>query len=62
MNTLWSDWKLIVSTVKEHKQFKNYTLAYGIGILKPHEVKIMEDANLIPNARPFAFFAKEESM
>jgi hypothetical protein len=43
LNGLRSEWKMIVSTIKAHEQFKNYTLAKMVGILKSHEEEIKKE-------------------
>lgn len=61
MNSLHSEWKMIMSAVKAHEQFKNYSLAQVIRILKIHEDEVMENAKLIFYAGLLAVVAKEES-
>ncbi|KAI3515898.1 hypothetical protein L1887_14803 [Cichorium endivia] len=41
---LRSEWKAIVSTIKAHEQFKTYTLAKVVGILKSHEKEVISEA------------------
>lgn len=50
MNGLRSEWNLIVSTIKAHEQFKNYSLEKLMEILKSHEDKVTKDAKLISSA------------
>lgn len=61
MNALRSEWKLIISTIKAHGQFKNYNLARMVGILKTHETKVMGEVKPISNVGPLAFIANEEN-
>lgn len=42
MNSLISEWKTIVSIVKAHEQFKNYSLEKLVGSLKSHEEEVMK--------------------
>ncbi|KAI3767848.1 hypothetical protein L2E82_18277 [Cichorium intybus] len=44
LDGLRSEWKAIVSTIKAHEQFKTYTLAKVVGILKSHEKEIISEA------------------
>lgn len=43
MNSMSSEWKMITSTMKAHGQFKDYSLAQVVGLLKSHEDKVMEN-------------------
>ncbi|KAI3700159.1 hypothetical protein L2E82_44778 [Cichorium intybus] len=43
LDGLRPEWKSIVSTIKTHEQFKTYTLAKVMGILKSHEKEITSE-------------------
>ena len=43
MNGLNSEWKAMVSTVKEHEQFKSYYLEKLVGILRSHEDEVAKE-------------------
>ena len=47
INGLRSEWKVIVSTVKAHEQFKNYTLAKLVGILRSHKDEVTKGEKLV---------------
>lgn len=40
-NSLRLEWKSVVSTIKAHEQFKDYSLAKIVGILKSHESDVL---------------------
>ena len=58
MNGLQSEWKAVVSTVKAHEQFKNYTLAKLVGILKARESEVTKEANVVSGMGSLALVAK----
>ena len=43
INGLRPEWMSVVSNVKTHDQFKNYSLAKLVGILKSHESVVKKD-------------------
>ena len=47
MNGLKSEWKAVVSTVKAHEQFKSYSLAKLMGILRSHEDEVAKEAKIV---------------
>ena len=57
LNGLKLEWKVMASTVKAHEQFRNYSLAKMVGILRSHEEEVLKD-NLISNLGTLAFVAK----
>lgn len=58
MNGLKSERKSIVSTIKAYEQFRNYSLAKMVGILRSHETKVLEEVKYVPNVGPLAFVVK----
>lgn len=56
---LRSEWKSIVSTVKDHEKFKSYSLLQVIEILKSHEDEVTEVTKSITNVGPLALVMKE---
>lgn len=60
MNSLHSEWKMINLTMKTHKQFKNYSLAQVLSILKSHEDEVMENAKSSVDACPLSLVVKGE--
>ena len=58
MNGLRSEWKAVVSIVKAHEQFKNYTLAKLVGILRSHEDEVTKEAKVVSRMRSLALVAK----
>lgn len=61
MNSLRPEWKSIVSIIKGHEQFKNYSLAQNVGILKSHEDEIIKEAKLVTSVGSLALVTKSES-
>lgn len=57
-----SKWKSIVSTIKAHEQFKNYSLAESVGILKSHENEVMKDTKLVTSFSLLTLETKSESL
>ena len=47
INRLRSEWKAVVSIVKAHEQFKSYSLAKLVGILKSHESEVSKEAKFV---------------
>ena len=58
MNGLRSEWKVVVSTVKAHEQFKNYTLVKLFGILKSHENEVTKEVKVVSGMGSLALIAK----
>ncbi|XP_052621094.1 uncharacterized protein LOC111908797 [Lactuca sativa] len=58
MNGLRSEWKAAMSTVKAHDQFKNYSLANLVGILKSHENEVTNEAKVVSGMGSLALVAK----
>ncbi|XP_023742939.1 uncharacterized protein LOC111891079 [Lactuca sativa] len=58
MNGLRSEWKVMVSTVKAHKQFKNYSLAKLVGILRSHEDEVTSEGKFVSSIGSLAVVAK----
>lgn len=58
MNGLRSEWKVAISIVKAHEQFKNYTLAKLVGILKSHESEVTKDGKIVSIMGSLALIAK----
>lgn len=51
MNGLCSEWKAIVSAVKAHVQFKNYSLAKLVGILRSHKDEVTKEGYVVSGMR-----------
>ncbi|KAI3723670.1 hypothetical protein L2E82_35425 [Cichorium intybus] len=58
LNDLHSKWKVVVSTVTAHEQFKTYTLAKLVGILKSHEDEVTKEYKLVTSMGSLALVAK----
>ena len=58
MNGLKSEWKVVVSIVKAHEQFKNYSLAKLVSILKSHEDEVTKEAKVISGMGSLALVTK----
>ena len=58
MNGLRSEWMAVVSTVKGHEQFRNYTLAKLVGILKSHEREVTKETEVVSSMGSLALVAK----
>ena len=48
----------VVSTVKAHKQFKSYSLAKLVGILKSHESEVTKEAKVVSGMGSLALISK----
>lgn len=57
-NGLKSQWKANVSIVQAHKQFKSYSLAKLIGILRSHKEEVTKEESLVSSFGSFALSAK----
>ncbi|KAL7585167.1 uncharacterized protein LOC111912704 [Lactuca sativa] len=62
MNRLRSKWKAVVSIVKAHEQFNNYTLARLVGILKAQESEVIKEAKVVFGMGSFALVAKGKTV
>ncbi|XP_052627222.1 uncharacterized protein LOC128133731 [Lactuca sativa] len=60
MNGLRSEWKAIVSTVNAHEQFKSYSLAKLVGILRSHEDEVLKDVKIVAGMGSLALVAKRK--
>ncbi|KAI3508867.1 hypothetical protein L1887_23887 [Cichorium endivia] len=58
LNGLRSEWKAIVSTVKAHDQFKSYTLAKLVGILRSHEDEVKKEVKVVSSMGSLGLVAK----
>ena len=58
MNGLNSEWKAVMSIVKAHEQFKSYTLAKLVGILRSHKDEVTKDVKLVSSMGSLALVAK----
>ncbi|XP_052626862.1 uncharacterized protein LOC128133449 [Lactuca sativa] len=58
MNGLRSEWKAFVSTVKAHEEFKSYTLAKLVGILRSHEEEVTKEMKVVSSMGSLALVAK----
>ena len=61
MNGLRPEWMAVVSTVKAHEQFKLYSLAKLVGILKSHESVVTKEAKAISGVGSLALVSKGKS-
>ncbi|XP_052620365.1 uncharacterized protein LOC128126460 [Lactuca sativa] len=61
MNGLKSGWMAVVSTVKAHEQFKSYSLAKLVGILKCHESALSKETNVVSTLGSLALVSKGKS-
>ena len=48
----------VFSTVKAHKQFKSYSLAKLVGILKSHESEVMKETKVVSGIGSLALISK----
>ena len=58
LNGLRSEWRAVVSTVKAHEQFKSYSLAKLVGILKSQEKIVMQEKNVVSSLGSLALLSK----
>lgn len=58
MNGLKFEWKCFLSSIKAHEQFKSYSLAKMVEILRSQENEVREDAKFVPNGSLLSFFMK----
>ena len=52
----------VVSTVKAHEQFKSYSLAKLVGILKSHESVVTKEAKVVSGVGSLALVSKGKSV
>ena len=62
MNGLRSQRKAVASTVKAHEQFKKYSFAKLVGILKARESEVMKEAKVVSGIGPLALVAKGKTV
>ena len=62
MNGLIPERMAVVSTVKAHEQFKTYSLAKLVGILKSHESVVTKEMNLVSSMGSLALLSKGKSV
>ncbi|XP_052621843.1 uncharacterized protein LOC128127401 [Lactuca sativa] len=62
LNSLRPEWMPVVSTVKVHEQFKAYSLAKLMGILKSHEITVSKQAKLVPGVGSLALVSKNKNV
>ena len=58
MNGLRSQWKVVVSTMKAHNQFKIYLLAKLVGILRSHEDEVTSEGKVVAGMGSLALVGK----
>ena len=58
MNGLRLEWMAVFSTVKAHKQFKSYSLAKLVGILKSHEKVVTKETKVVSGMGSLALISK----
>ena len=62
MNRLRSEWMDVVSTVKDHEQFQNYTLVKLVGILKSHESEVTKEVKVVFRKGSLALIKKGKTV
>ncbi|XP_052621986.1 uncharacterized protein LOC128127530 [Lactuca sativa] len=62
MNGLRPEWMAVVSSVKAHEQFKSYSLAKLIGILKSHESVVSKEAKVVSSVGSLALVSISKSV
>ncbi|KAL7600855.1 hypothetical protein Lser_V15G25093 [Lactuca serriola] len=62
MNGLRPEWMAVVSTVKAHEQFKSYSLAKLVGILKSHERVVTKEAKVVSGVGSLALVSKGKNV
>ena len=62
MNGLRPEWMAVVSTVKAHEQFKSYSLAKLMGILKSHESTLPKEAKVVSGTGSLALISKGKNV
>ncbi|KAL7583919.1 hypothetical protein Lser_V15G43916 [Lactuca serriola] len=62
LNGLRYEWRAVVSTVKAHEQFKSYSLAKLVGILKSQEKIMLQEKNVVSNLGSLALLSKSKAV
>ena len=62
MNGLRPEWMAVVSTVKAHEQFKSYSLAKLVGILKSHESALSKEMYVVSSLGSLALVSKGKKL
>ena len=62
MNGLRSEWKALVSTMKAHEQFNNYSLVKLFGILRSHEDEVTSEGKVVSSMGSLALVAKGKNV
>ncbi|KAL7593349.1 hypothetical protein Lser_V15G31515 [Lactuca serriola] len=62
LNGLRSEWRAVVSTVKAHEQFKSYSLAKLVGILKSQEKIVLQEKNVVSSLGSLALLSKSKAV
>ncbi|KAL7600039.1 hypothetical protein Lser_V15G23597 [Lactuca serriola] len=62
LNGLRSEWRAVVSTIKAHEQFKSYSLAKLVGILKSQEKIVLKEKNVVSSLGSLALLSKSKSV
>ena len=62
MNVLRPEWMVVVSTVKAHEQFKSYSLANLVGILKSHESFVTKETKIVSGMGSLALISKGKNL
>ena len=62
MNGLRPEWMAVMSTVKAHEQFKSYSLAKLVGILKSHESALAKQTNVVSSLGLLALVSKGKNV
>ena len=62
MNGLRPECMVVVSTVKAHEQFKTYSLAKLVGILKSHENVATKEMKVVSSMGSLALLSKGKNM
>ena len=58
LNGLRPEFRAVVSTVKAHEQFKSYSLAKLVGILKSQEKIVLQEKSVVSNLGSLAILSK----
>ena len=62
LNGLIFEWRAVVSTVKAHEQFKSYSLAKLVGILKSQEKIVLQEKNVVSSLGSLALLSKSKAV
>ena len=60
MDDLKPEWKVVVSTVKAHEQFKIYSLANLVGILRSNKDEVTEEEKIVSGMCSLELAAKNK--